>query len=147
MDTQLPPVDKLVATFVTIRDERERRKAEWEAGDKQLAEQLATLNAALLEHCAATGADSVRTAAGTVIRSVKARYWTNDWDSMYKFIQEQNAFPLLERRLHQTHMQQFLESNPGVMPAGLNVEREYTVVVRRPKAGSSTPSEPSSTQA
>lgn len=131
------PVDRLVSAYINIRDERDRRRAEWEISDKNLVSQLETIEAALLEHCTAVGADSMRTPAGTVIRSVKSRYWTNDWDSMYKFIHEHNAFPLLEKRLHQTHMKEFLEQNPGVQPLGLNVERQYSVVVRRPRAGSS----------
>lgn len=134
------PIDHLVGIYLTIRDERERKKAAWEEADKHLAGQLGVIEAALLEHCADTGAESVRTAAGTVIRSVKSRYWTNDWESMYRFIRDNNAFPLLEKRLHQTHMKEFLEQNPGVQPAGLNVERQYAVVVRRPRADSSTPS-------
>jgi len=87
----------------------------------------------MLEICKAVDANSIKTDAGTVIRSVKSRYWTNDWDSMYRFIKEHDAYALLEKRLHQSHMKQFLEENPEIEPAGLNVEREYTVVVRRSK--------------
>jgi hypothetical protein len=32
-------------------------------------------------------------------------------------------------------MKQFLEENPDLLPMGLNVDREYTVVVRRPTEG------------
>ena len=83
--------------------------------------------------CKAVDANSIKTNAGTIIRSVKSRYWTNDWDSMYRFIKEHDAFALLEKRLHQSHMKQFLDENPDAHPAGLNVEREFTVVVRRSK--------------
>jgi len=87
----------------------------------------------MLDVCKQTNADSIRTKAGTVIRSVKTRYWTNDWDSMYRLIHERQAFGLLEKRLHQTNMKQFLEENPEVLPEGLNQDKEYTVVVRRAK--------------
>jgi hypothetical protein len=40
---------------------------------------------------------------------------------------------LLEKRLHQTNMKQFLEENPDLKPAGLNIDSEYTIVVRRGK--------------
>jgi hypothetical protein len=52
---------------------------------------------------------------------------------MYRFIKEHDAFALLEKRLHQTNMKEFLSENPEVQPVGLNVENEYTVVVRRSK--------------
>jgi hypothetical protein len=42
-------------------------------------------------------------------------------------------FRSLEKRLHQTHMKEFLSENPDLLPMGLNVESEYTVVVRRSK--------------
>jgi hypothetical protein len=78
-------------------------------------------------------ADSIRTPHGTIMRSIKSRYWTNDWDSIYSFIEETGAFGLLEKRIHQTNMKDFLAENPDIHPKGLNVESEYTVVVRRSK--------------
>jgi hypothetical protein len=52
---------------------------------------------------------------------------------MYTFIKEAGAFGLLEKRLHQTNMKEFLFENPDIYPKGLNVESQYTVVVRRAK--------------
>jgi hypothetical protein len=52
---------------------------------------------------------------------------------MYSFIEEHSAFGLLEKRLHQTNMKDFLFENPDVLPMGLNVDSEYTVSVRRSK--------------
>ena len=62
---------------------------------------------------------------------VKNRYSTTNWDAMYNFIQEHQVYELLERRLHQGNMKLYLEENPDVMPAGLNVDSKYTVVIRR----------------
>jgi hypothetical protein len=44
-----------------------------------------------------------------------------------------NAPDLLEKRIHQANMKQFLEENPEILPAGLNVDSEYTLMVRRSK--------------
>ena len=52
---------------------------------------------------------------------------------MYDFIADEGAFGLLEKRLHQSNMKQFLEENPDKFPVGLNVENSYSVVVRRSK--------------
>lgn len=127
------PLNQLAGTYVKIRDQRAELKAEFEQRDAELQEQLKTIEAEMLEVCKALNADSIRTDSGTVIRSIKSRYWTNDWDSMYKLIAERHAFGLLEKRLHQTNMKQFLEENPDLEPAGLNVDKEFTVVVRRAK--------------
>jgi len=88
---------------------------------------------ALLDLCKDLNTNTLGTSHGTVIRSVKSRYWTNDWDSMYRFIKEHGAYGLLEKRIQQTHMKEFLQENPDVYPEGLNVENQFTVVVRRKK--------------
>jgi len=127
------PTDRLVQTYIKIRDARAKLKQTYEDNDSALALQMSLIEHEMLAICKAVDANSIKTNAGTIIRSVKSRYWTNDWDSMYRFIKEHDAFSLLEKRLHQSHMKQFLEENPEVQPAGLNVEREFTVVVRRSK--------------
>jgi len=130
-----PPVDldKLTAIYIKIRDARSDKKREFEAQDKELEDQLSVLASQMLDTCKDMGADSIRTPHGTIIRTVKSRYWTNDWDSMYDFIEKHGAFGLLEKRLHQTNMKDFLSENPDVLPMGLSVESEYTVSVRRSK--------------
>ena len=116
-----------------MRDKRDDMRREAEAREKEIEEQMSIIEAEMLEVCKQMNADSVRTPHGTIIRSVKSRYWTNDWDSMYDFIEETGAYGLLEKRIHQTHMKEFLAENPDLLPRGLNVENSYTVVVRRSK--------------
>ena len=128
-----PDLDQLTAIYLKIRDTRAENKREFENVDKDLEEQQKMLAEQMLDSCKEIGADSIKTPHGTIIRSVKSKYWTGDWDSMYTFIKEHDAFGLLEKRLHQTNMKDFLNENPDVMPMGLNVESEYTIVVRRAK--------------
>ena len=125
------PLDKLTDIYIKMRDTRNAAKREFEAKDKLLEEQMAMIESQMLEICKQNNANSIRTEHGTVIRQVKSRYWTNDWDSMYRFIKENDAYGLLEKRLHQTHMKEFLSENPDKLPMGLNTESEYTITVRR----------------
>lgn len=85
----------------------------------------------MLELLKETGAESMRTAAGTIYRTVRPRYTTTDWDSMYKFIVENDAFHLMQQRVHDTNMKKFLEENPEVLPPGLNCLSAYTISVRK----------------
>jgi hypothetical protein len=126
-------LDKLTAIYLKMRDKRDDMRREAEAREKEIEEQMSIIEAEMLEVCKQMNADSVRTPHGTIIRSVKSRYWTNDWDSMYQFIKEHDAFGLLEKRLHQTHLKEFLSENPNTFPIGVNVENSYSVVVRRSK--------------
>ena len=126
-------LDKLTAIYLKMRDKRDDMRRDAEAREKEIEEQMSIIEAEMLEVCKQMNADSVRTPPGTIIRSVKSRYWTNDWDSMYQFIKEHDAFGLLEKRLHQTHLKEFLSENPDTFPIGVNVENSYSVVVRRSK--------------
>jgi hypothetical protein len=130
-EPKIIPTDKLVKAYVKIRDARKELSDEFEKQDSDLKESLDIIEAQLLEACKTIGADSIRTPYGTLSRTVKKRYWTNDWHSFYAFLKEHEALELLEKRVSQTNMSTFLEENPDLHPPGLNVDSRYSVVVRR----------------
>lgn len=125
------PADKLVKTYIKIRDKRREATAAFEEEDKKLEEMLEAIEDELLKLCKTVGVDSLRTEFGTVSRTVKKRYWTSDWHSFYEFVKEHGALELFEKRVAQTNMSTFLEENPDLHPPGLNVDSRYSVVVRR----------------
>ena len=131
--TSTPDLNNLTKIYLRIRDARDMLTAQYKKEFAELEEQMALIESEMLDTCKSMGVESMRTPHGTIIRSVKSRYWTNDWDSMYTFIEETSAFGLLEKRIHQTHMKEFLGENPDLYPKGMNVENTYTVVVRRAK--------------
>jgi hypothetical protein len=122
---------KLSSIYLKIRDARSELKAKYDEEDKQLEAQMDVIEAKLLDICRATDADSIKTQAGTVMRRVAIRYWTNDWDSMYNFIKENDALGLFEKRISQTNMRQFLEENPDKFPKGMLLDSQYKITVRR----------------
>ncbi len=125
------PVEKLVKAYVNIRTKRSELKAEFAEKDDQLADKQDKIKRALLDHCKEHNVDSVKTAAGLFYRTIKSRYWTNDWEAMHSFIMEHNIPEFFEKRLNQTNVKQFIEENPDLVPAGLNVDSEYVVSVRK----------------
>jgi len=131
--TSTPDLNNLTKVYLRIRDARDDLTAKYKKEHAELEEQMGLIETEMLDTCKSMGVESMRTPHGTIIRSVKSRYWTNDWDSMYAFIEETSAFGLLEKRIHQTHMKEFLGENPDLYPKGMNVENTYTVVVRRAK--------------
>lgn len=122
---------QLVNVYIKIRDAKETRKKQMEAEIADLDAQLDAVEQELLEICKTTGQDGGKTQYGSFTRSVKTRYWTSDWDSMYKFIREHDAPDLLERRIAQSNFAQFIQENPDKMPAGVNIESKYSITVRR----------------
>ena len=47
-------------------------------------------------------------------------------------LKEHSAVDLLEKRVAQTNMAQFLEENPGVVPPGLNSVTEFEIRITKP---------------
>ena len=123
--------NQLVSVYIKIRDAKEIKKKQMEAEIADLDVQLDAVEHELLEICKATGQDGGKTQHGSFTRAVKTRYWTSDWDSMYKFIREHDAPDLLERRIAQGNFAQFIQENPDKMPAGVNIESKYSITVRR----------------
>jgi hypothetical protein len=123
--------DKLVKAYIKMRDRRKEIADEFKSKDDLIEEQMDIIESALLEICKVSGAKSIRTVFGTAMMGVKTNYMTSDWGSMYEFIKENNAPELLERRVSQGNMREFLENNPDKMPKGLNVMSKYSITVRR----------------
>lgn len=123
--------NKLVQVYVKIRDAKAAKTKEMEEAIAALDAQLEAIEAELLELCKTTGQDGGKTQFGSFRRSVKTRYWTSDWDSMYRFIKEHDMPELLERRVSQTTFKEFLQENPDKMPQGMNVESRYAITVTR----------------
>jgi hypothetical protein len=126
------PADKLVAVYRRIRAAIEEREDEHQKEINVLKEKLEMVSDKLLKICNDQNLDSLRTAQGTVTRRVKSRYWTTDWSSMYDFIKNNDAPFLLEQRIHNGNMKQFLEENPDQHPAGLQIDSKYAITVRKP---------------
>jgi hypothetical protein len=126
-------LDELVKIYLTIRTEREKLKSYWEVKDGELEQEMKLLEQSMLTVCNDTNASSIRTESGTVIRSLKERFTTNDWDNFKKFVLDNEAIDLLERRIHQGNFKEFMaEHKDEGLPPGVNVMREFTVVVRKP---------------
>lgn len=131
MSTSDVPADRLTKAYIKIRSERALLSAEFKEKDGELSRQLDVLKKALLNYCDAHNVESVRTSEGLFFRSTKTKYWTSDWDQMYEFIKEHDVPQLLDRRLNQTNLKQFMEENPDVSPKGMNVDTEYVIAVRK----------------
>ena len=123
--------EKLTTVYLKIKDKRSELSAEFKEKDAELSDQLDKVKRALLDYCEDQGVDSVRTSAGLFYRSARTRYWTSDWSSMHDFVLEHKVPELLDKRVNQGNMKQFLEENSDLVPKGLNVDSEYVVSVRR----------------
>ena len=124
---------KLASIYIKIRTKRAEILAAYEEEDNKLKEALETIEEEMLEKCKEEDADSIKTPYGTIIRSVKTRYWPADWEIFNQYVIDHEALGLLEKRVHQTNMGAWLEEHPDDAPPGLNIDRRYTCSVRKAK--------------
>lgn len=131
MDATDIPLGKLADTYVRIRSAKQKLQAEYDSKIGELEEQMTLVSVAMKDILLAQKASSMKTESGLVVLSKKARYDATDWDAMYKFIKEHDAFLLLEKRVHQGNMKQYVADNPDDVPPGLNINTEYVISVRQ----------------
>jgi hypothetical protein len=125
------PLEKLTRIYIKMREKKAEVAHEMEDKIDKIDSDMKAVKSAILQHMKDIGAESLKTSAGVVYRTVRTTYATSDWESMNKFILEHSVPELLEKRIHQTNMKAFLEENPELIPAGLNANSEYSVTVRR----------------
>lgn len=130
-ESEAIPLDKLVRTFTRLRDQRKVKMDEMEKEIEKIETKMDTVKAAIMEQMKASGVNSVKTEYGTAYRTTRTTYSTSNWDEFYKFVLEHREPGLLERRIHQGNMKEFLEQHPELLPPGLNANSEYTVTVRK----------------
>jgi len=126
------PLDKLAHIYRKIREKIEVLTKEYDTQVEALKTQQDEIKFAMKDQMKAMGVKSVQTTYGTVSLVTKTRYSTQDWDSFKKFVVEHEVVDLLEKRIAQTNMANFLEENPTLVPPGLNSMTEFDITVRKP---------------
>ena len=124
--------ESLVEAYITIRGQRDKLLREYEMADGALKADIHKLEMALLDICNAVNADSIKTAHGTVMRKVNERFFCQDWDGFYRYVLDNEAVQLRERRIHQGNFKEHMKDiNGDGLPPGVSVMREFGVSVRK----------------
>jgi hypothetical protein len=129
MTAELP--NKLTNVYIKIRDKRAEIKRAFDAENKKLEDQQNKVKIALLSYCKEQGVESVKTTSGTFYRTVKTRFWSNDWSEMHKFVLAKELPEFFEKRLNQTAVREYIEENPDAEIASLEQTSEYQITVRK----------------
>jgi len=131
--TDTKNLGELVKIYLTIRNEREKLTAEWDAKDRELKADLSALEQTMMATCNENNAKSIRTDEGTVMRRLNERYTIADGDSFRKYVMLHEAPELYEGRIHQGNFKEFIADRKDEgLPPGVNVMREFTIVVKKP---------------
>ena len=123
--------EKLVKTFVKIRDARSVLKAEWEVKDRELKDKLDRLEQFMLSTMSDSGIESFKTSAGTAYRTTSLVPTGSDWTAFYAWVKENNAFDFIFRRIKADAVTDYMDQNDGQVPTGVSVFKKYGVTIRR----------------
>lgn len=126
-------MDRLAKVYIKMRDKLSMLTREYEAQETVIKARQAEIASAMKEIIRNAGGTSMGTAHGTVALKTNKRFYAQDWEAMGNFIVENAAPQLLEKRIAQKNMEEFLEANPGMVPPGLNIMSEITVSVTKPR--------------
>lgn len=124
-------IEKLTKVYVRIRDARAKATAEYEKQDAKMKADMERIGNELLRWMQENKLKNVRTELGTVYVETDLKPSAADWDAVYRFITDNDAFDLLERRLKKTFVKEYMEANEGAVPPGVNVHQELVARVRR----------------
>ena len=129
MDLDDNQLEKLMQAELNMREAIE----DLENQVKDIKAKRAQIQNALNEACQKLNVTSLKTSVGTLTRTLKTRYWTTDWSEMYKFLKQNDALELMEKRISQSNMKDFVANNPDLFPPGLQATSEYSVSIRKNK--------------
>ena len=122
--------NKLVETYVKIRDLKAAKTKAFKAEIAKFDEALDKLDARLLTYLSNANAESIRTEAGTVYKSEKTSATVADFDTFLGYVLETKAYHFLEKRCAKQAIAEFKEEKND-LPPGIDWRSVLTVGVRR----------------
>ena len=125
--------DVTIEQLVVVDRNMDKRIKELDDEIAEVEKQKKVIREMIAEKMKEQGVESLRTQYGTVTRGVTERYWTGDWQALHQYIMDHGAPELLEKRVAQTTMKEWILTHPDDFPPGLNLSREYTIKITKPR--------------
>lgn len=124
-------VDDVVSAYLKLRDKKAQIKAEADTKMNELTAKMDQLEGWIKEKADKDGVTSFRTKHGTAFLTTVDFAAVADWDAMLKFVRENEAFDMFEKRVSKTAVRGYIEQLKTV-PPGVNYGTRLEVNVRKP---------------
>jgi prophage tail gpP-like protein len=128
-------VDDVIATYMKLRDQKAAIEGEVKEKVSTIKAKMEKLESWIKEKADAEGVTSFKTKHGTAFLTTTDYANVADWDAVLNFIQENQAFDMLEKRVSKTAVRGYIDQTKAV-PPGINYGTKLEVNVRKPAAGS-----------
>lgn len=126
-----------VKQFIQLRDKIKELEDAHKEKLKPLRDLQEVVAGRISAFMTANKLENLKTAAGTCYTTTKTTASLADPEAFMKYVIENNAFDLMDRRANATAVKDFVKANNGHLPPGCNLNTIETVGVRR-AAGSTT---------
>ncbi len=124
-------IEQVIATYIKFREEKEALEATVKDAIGIIKIKLTHLEAWLQAKAAADGVTSFKTTAGTAFLTTSDYASVADWDAVLKFIKDNDAWDMLEKRVSKNAVRGYIDANKAV-PSGVNFGSRVSISVRRP---------------
>lgn len=128
-------VDDVIATYMKLRDQKAAIEGEVKEKVAAIKIKMEKLESWIKEKADAEGVTSFKTKHGTAFLTTTDYANVADWDAVLTFIQENEAYDMLEKRVSKTAVRGYIDQQKAV-PPGINYGTKLEVNVRKPAAGS-----------
>ena len=124
-------VDQVIETYMKLRKKKEAIEGETKSQVKGIKENMTKLEAWIKEKADAEGVTSFKTNHGTAFLTTNDYARVADWDAVLGFVQDNEAYDLLERRVSKAAVRGYIDINKAV-PAGITYGTKIDINVRKP---------------
>jgi hypothetical protein len=126
-------VDAVIKQYMKLRDKKAALEATVKAEVDAVKANMTKLEAWLKAKADADGVTSFKTEHGTAFLTTTDFANVENWDEVLRFIREQDAYDMLERRVSKTAVRGYIDANKEV-PPGITYGTKLDINIRKPTA-------------
>jgi hypothetical protein len=126
-------VDKVIAKYMRLRERKAAIEAEVKEQLEAVKTDMAKLEAWLMKKLDEDGLTSFKTDHGTAFLTTTDFANVEDWDATLKFIIENKAYDMLQRRVSKDAVRAHIDDTKEV-PAGIKYGTKLEISIRKPTA-------------
>lgn len=126
-------VDAVIKQYMRLRDKKAAVEATVKVEVDKIKADMTKIEAWLKAKADADGVTSFKTEHGTAFLTTTDFANVENWDEVLRFIREQDAYDMLERRVSKTAVRGYIDSNKEV-PPGITYGTKLDINIRKPTA-------------
>ena len=123
--------DQLIGFYVALRDRIDAENKKFAERLEPAKSKMARLGGVLLAVLQAQGAESLKSANGTVYQTVKKSATVSDKGAFRDFVIDNHAFELADMKANAPAIEEYVSEHGGNLPPGVNYSTFMTIGVRR----------------